>query len=230
MRTTPSARPVSTVEPDNDRGDRSPRKPNTHREHECQPTTGADGPPDQRVPGCLDVLSTQLAGMLESQTALLVEVQQLSAQDRVLTDLQDQCRFYRERFFEREVLDPVLRGLIGLADRIRRDIGRLRNLVTSHAKGTGTLALTQILEMRQADLIEVETLLAGLGTEPFIHPEDGFNASVQTCRGRVTTSEPSRHGRIADRLLPGYRREDRVVRRELVKVYVTNPQSNGAPS
>ena len=227
--------PAAGIAPFLDGIDSCPGEPNPNQEH-----GGAeDGEPLQRhdsttsieaLGDCVSELAAQLSGLMETQSTTLTEVRQLKAHERVLEDLQNQCQRYREQFFDREVLGPVLLGLIGLADRARSDIARLRKSAVGQTKGATSLALIQFLEMRQADLTEIETLLAGLGAESFQHAGDSFNASLQTCRGRVAASKRACQGYVAERLLPGYRRNDRTVRRELVKVYVTNDVNNGEQS
>ncbi len=172
-------------------------------------------------------VARRLEDLTEMQAALLIEIQELKAQDRVLTDLQDQCQRYRESAHQRDIVQPLVHALIGLADRVRNDLQRLRQFITKAAPGSLNIVAAHYVEMRQADLAEIEAQLHTLGVEPFESASDRFDAARQTCRQRIAAPSADLHGCIADRLLPGYQRDNRVVRREQVQVYVTTTTTNG---
>lgn len=157
---------------------------------------------------------------------LIEQLQQQAKDDRLLTNLQESNRKLTEQFHEREVLDPIFRGLIGIADRCREQSGRIRHALSQPSyqrNATAQAALRHILEAREADRLEIENLLATLGVEAFRNPTDKFDPTVQKCIQRHSTDQPERRLIIAARLRPGYRRADRIVRPEFVSVYIDTP-------
>ena len=79
--------------------------------------------------------------------------------------------------------------------------------------------------------MELENSLADLGVESYQHHEDVFEPSLQKCLSRIECEEEGLDGHIAGHLLPGYRRYDKIVRKECVNVYVlknkTHNTNNG---
>ena len=180
----------------------------------------------------LDDMRDQQAVDRQQISALASDIQELKTQDRVLTELHDQVRRYSEQFHERELLQPVFRGLIAIADSCRRQERQLRQALQKHGDSSNQLAvsgLRRLLEARAANRVEVEDLLANYGVEPFTQLEDTFDPKVQMCVSRVACEEKAFHGRVAERLLPGYRRNGTVLRPECVTVFVV-PHSNGGVS
>jgi molecular chaperone GrpE (heat shock protein) len=70
------------------------------------------------------------------------------------------------------------------------------------------------------DIIELEDALANFGVEPFEHPEGTFNPSSQKCISPVETHDRKLHRKIARRLLPGYQRQEKIIRKEYINIYV----------
>ena len=175
-----------------------------------------------------EAITSHLVTLRQQQDALLVELQQLKMERRVLTEMHDQRKALAEQFHEREVLGPLFRTLIGLADRCRQDVARLRTMqedTIGKSRLDVSLPASCLLQARQADLVELETVLANLGVEPFHHPDERFCAQLQKCMKRMRTAKQAKHQFIAQRLLPGYRRGERIVRHECVSVFVFNQET-----
>lgn len=149
--------------------------------------------------------------------------------EEVIARLHDECRALRERHFEREVLLPLLRSVIGIADRCRRENLRLKQIVKGYRRRSMedviAISLHQLIEARNADLIEIEAVLAQFDIEAFHNPTKRFDAQTQKAVQLIDTAQPELHQHIAVRLLPGYRRGTTLVRREYVTVYVHNQQN-----
>lgn len=163
-------------------------------------------------------------------TSLARSVDELSAAERVIAELSDRCKELSEGFHEREVLLPVFNCLIGISDRCRQQIDRLYSLVSKYTDGgnsSAAKAVTYLLEARKADLIELDCLLANFGVETFESHQETFDPSVQKCVTRTETKDTQLHNRLAARLLPGYRRADRIIRQEYVNVYVPSRTQAG---
>lgn len=131
----------------------------------------------------------------------------LQTLERALADLQEKNRSLSESFYEREVLGPALRTLVSMVDRRRR---ALAGMEVDDCSG----------EIVRADLVELENELARFGVEPYECVGDCFDPSSQSCLKRVPIEASDMHGRIAERLLPGFRRGPKLLRPEGVAVYV----------
>jgi len=151
------------------------------------------------------------------------EIKRIKTEHRVLAEMHDRCRELGEQHYQREVLGPLFRSAIGIADRCRQQADTLKELLRKHSakdNKTAMQAIRYLLDARQADHIEIESLLANYGVEPFESPGNKFDSSTQKCISRTATQDASLAGQISHRLLPGYRREERIIRQEYVSVYV----------
>ncbi len=149
---------------------------------------------------------------------LVQRIDALTFQIKILDDNHSQ-------FHEGEFLNLIFRSLIPIADRCRQETDRLLTILKGYGsdkyRDAVSLSIRQLIDAREADLIEVEAVLATFGVERFQHLRNQFDPSLQKCIQRIETSKPERHQRIASRVLPGYHRDGKkVVRRELVSVYV----------
>lgn len=156
------------------------------------------------------------------------EIKRIKTEQRVLTEMHDRCRELGEQHYQREVLGPLFHCAIGIADRCRQQVNTLRGLLSKHTakdNKTAMQAIRYLLDARQADHIEIESLLANYGVEPFENPDDKFDSSIQKCISRTETKDGSLAGNVSQRLLPGYRREERIIRQEYVSVYVLKKNS-----
>ena len=206
----------------------------TERRPDHNPHPPPNPPLDTKPNGALQSLvdrvgelAERFRGLDQRQAAIHTNVQQLGTENRLLSDMHDQCRVLQERFHEREVLLPIFRALIGIADRSRNETAKLRATLNDQQRGLEldvVLALRHLVDAREADRIELDALLATFGVEFYRHEGDRFEASQQKCVKRVRTTTRERHERIAVRLLPGYRRDGTVIRPECVGVYVLTSQ------
>ena len=102
-------------------------------------------------------------------------------------------------------------------------MAKLQRTLTSYSQELDlgiALLVRQLLEAREADLVEIEALLTRYGVEPFQHPTDEFHPQTQRCVERIESRRAKQRGHVVARLLPGYRREGVVIRPECVSVYV----------
>ncbi len=195
------------------------------------PDPGPETPPDF---GRLDDLATKLS---EQIATLERSIEQLSdhqpesetqgkergLERKLLSDLQSECTALRERFHEREVLWPIFRSLIGVADRCREQTAQLKATLRRQRQSLSVeecLVLRSVVDGRHADEIEINALLATLGVASYRQEGDRFTAASQKCVKRIPTRDRQHHQRIAERIQPGYRREATIVRPEYVSVYV----------
>lgn len=217
-----------------------------HADQDPTPTTASpecdDTPPemadlldeDERMASLLSQLSDQVTDIgnkirtvHEHVSNVASQLARIKTDDQVFTDLSRRCQMLVERFYEREVLNPIFLQLIGIADRCRRKESQLEALLrrVPAPRGRRSAFMRSLLSDRQADRIEVETILANFGVTPFESPNDTFVASAQLSAMSMPCDNTGLHGRIARRLQPGYQRHETVIRREYVAVYVMAPTS-----
>ncbi len=223
MKTLPAQRNGERILPATDSGS-IPEPPESAPELLC--SDDVENAKSRREPDPTFQMEGDAAAMTDIRNrlaALESELQRLQLDSAVLTELHQDYRKLREQFHEREVLGPLFRGLIAIADRCRQELavacGRFARFDQLPAAEGG--ALTATLSARRADLVEIEALLATYGVIPFHHHGPVFESATQRCVERVRTTTATRRHQIARRLLPGYRRGTVVLRPEHVSVYVT---------
>ena len=177
----------------------------------------------------LESQSSDIKNCLDQIAIVAKEVKELKAADDVITQLSSRCRQLSECFHEREVLWPVFLCLISIADRSHQQIDNFQQLLDKQTEPkniSAVKAISYLIEARKADLVEIENKLADFGVESFEHHTDVFEPSVQKCISRVEHQEEITHGKIVQRILPGYKRGDKIIRHEYVSVYVPAPKDN----
>jgi len=170
-----------------------------------------------------------LESMAESGNAQIQEIQnklqQLTHGQQALSSIHADIRDLLENS-HRKSLILSSNTLIVLAGRKANLIAKTQKSLEAYSdlpRCSAASALHVLLKSSEADLIEIEGAMDTLGLEAFIHPDDVFNPHSQSCIKRINTSDPELEGKIASRILPGYRRcgaEDELIRREIVEVYV----------
>jgi molecular chaperone GrpE (heat shock protein) len=182
----------------------------------------------------LEEISNDLKGCKEQLSRLARETEELKGAEQIISNLSSRCRDLTEQFHEREILFPVINCLIRMADGCRQQIDKFQKIYAKHSesKNKSTMkVLTFLIDTRTANLVELENVLANLAVESYQHHDDIFEPTLQKCIDRIECEEQVKAPRIAHRLLPGYKRYDKVVRKEYVNVYVlrnkTDNTNNG---
>ena len=176
-------------------------------------------PPSDAV---LHPLGTQLLRLCESIERLTSAVATHNELTPVLASLSDRCRQLTERSYEREYLQPIFSALIDIVAR-RSDLAeRMKALAELPAIANQpeiSLHLRMLADVNTADRVDIENLIARFGVEAYQAESARFDPETQQSSGSIETNDSSRHGSIAERVCPGYRRNGDIVRRERVRVY-----------
>ncbi len=177
-------------------------------------------------------LGSQVGQAIQGIESCRAEIQDIHAQikglqtgeqtQQALNELSLRCQAYSEQSHEREVIQPICRRLIGVIDRISDKERRFAAVLENLGKGnTARLKLLRSLQKdRHADRIEMESVLADFGVEPFEDIHRTFNAATQHCVASVPSGDSAQNNQIAQRVRPGYQRHSKVIRREYVTVFV----------
>ena len=174
----------------------------------------------------------EIRELKEMSSEIGEELERIHTEDGMLQDLHMAHKKLSEDFHERETLAPVFHTLIGIADRCYQQIALAKTEQASLGPTAEAGRLSSLIGSREADLIEIESRLADFGVQRYLSTKEDFNAKIHKCVQRRKTGDASRSGRISSRLLPGYRRNGKIVRPECVSVYVfaTKPNNEGETS
>lgn len=182
----------------------------------------------------LEDISNDLKVCQEQLSRLTQETEELKGSEQIISNLSSRCRDLTEQFHERQIILPVINCLIRMADNCRKQIDKFQKIRARHTESKNESAIKVfmfLIDTRGANLVELEDVLANLSVESYQHHEDIFEPSLQKCINRIECEEQAFVHRIACRLHPGYRRYDRIVRKECVNVYVpknkTDKTNNG---
>lgn len=177
----------------------------------------------------LEDLSNDLKGCKEQLSRLTQETEELKGAEQIISNLSSCYRDLTEQFYEREILLPVILCLIRLADGCRQQIDKFQKIRAKHTESKNESAiktLTFLIDTRKANLVEIEDVLANLSVESYQHHEYSFEPSFQQYINRIECLDESLDHHIARRLLPGYRRDNKIVRKERVDVYILKNKMN----
>ena len=172
----------------------------------------------------LEVISGDLKSCREDLSCLAKEINELKAAEQIIANLNAHYKELSEQFHEREIVLPVINCLVRLVDSCHQQLDRFQKIHAKHVNSknrSATKVLTFLIETRKANLVEFENALAYLGVESYQHHDVVFDPSQQRCINRIGCENEALGAHIAERLLSGYRRYDKIVRKECVDVYVT---------
>ena len=174
------------------------------------------------IPALLAGTREAIASLTDRVATLHGEIDRVARNDELISSLERAARELRERFHEREVARPLFLSLIGIADSAREQVELLQANAAQHdERGSAGIAqaIRQLVKLRKADILEIESALQTFGVERFHSSEETFSPATQTCIGHLPSANDRPHGQIAARLRPGYRRHDTILRPETVKIY-----------
>jgi len=177
----------------------------------------------------LEDLSNDLKECKAQLSCLTQETKELKSAEQIISNLSSCNRDLTEQFYEREVLLPIILCLIRLADACHQQIDKFQKIRAKHNESKNESAiktLTFLIDTRRANLVELEDVLANLSVESYQHHEDIFEPSLQQCINRIDCVDEGLDYHIARRLLLGYRRDNKIIRKERVDVYILKNKMN----
>lgn len=155
--------------------------------------------------------------------ALLEQFQQWQQLGDLLTEVTAAHRMLQETYCERNVIEPVLQQLIELYIQNRDVTHAIRQLLKRTSKsehGVIHQGLAQLLAVSKATVQQNLSTLAMFGTQPFMPQGPELNPREHEIVARTHAPTPDDHHQIARTLRPGFRREERVLRKAYVEIYV----------
>lgn len=158
----------------------------------------------------LDVISYQLDALQEE---FLTKLKNDSHKDKLIDALHQELQSYKTDLIKKHVQSMVL-DVIKIID----DIHRLSEHY--HSMKSEDLEPAKLLELLERIPGDLEDIFFYQGVKPYTCEGIEFDASRQRVLKRVVTSDVSLDNKVAESLRPGYEWGDRVIRPEMVAVYL----------
>jgi molecular chaperone GrpE (heat shock protein) len=165
---------------------------------------------DHEVSTKLDSISSQIDLL---QNEFLSKLKNDAFKDKLIDSLHQELQSYKTDLIKKHVQSMVV-DVIKIIDDIRK--------ISEHYQSTKPedlepVKLLQILERIPGDL---EDIFFYQGVKPFTCSGNDFDATRQRVLKRVITSDASLENKVAESLKPGYEWGDKVIRPEIVAVYL----------
>jgi molecular chaperone GrpE (heat shock protein) len=141
--------------------------------------------------------------------------------DEIIDKLHQELQEYKQDIVKKHILSIVL-DVVKVADDIRKWITYFRSLDVSQRD---PVKLFRYLEAIPSDL---EDIFYWQGVKPYSNPEGTFDPAKQRAMKKIATDDPSKDKTIAKSLRPGYEWEGKVIRQEMVAVYVYQDDKESA--
>ena len=162
-----------------------------------------------------------LMGRLESLGLQISELQREfegklkydAHKDEIIDRLHSELQEYKQDIIKKYVLSIVM-DVVKVADDIRKWLAYFRSLEVSQRDPR---KLFRYLEAIPSDL---EDVFYWHGVKPFSHQEGDFDPSRQRAIKKIPTADPALDKSVAHSIRPGYEWETKVIRQEMVAVYV----------
>jgi molecular chaperone GrpE (heat shock protein) len=166
----------------------------------------------------LAMINTRLA---ELKDDFLGKLKYDAHKDKVIDKLHQELQEYKQDIVKKHILSIVL-DVVKVADDIRKWLTYFRSLDVSQRD---PVKLFRYLEAIPSDL---EDIFYWQGVKPYSSNDDVFNPAKQRAIKKIPTGDPSKDKTIAKSLRPGYEWEDKVIRQEMVAVYVYEDEVESA--
>jgi molecular chaperone GrpE len=170
----------------------------------------------------IDELGRHLHAKIDAlTTAFDREIRAEGTREKVVDRLHAELQDYKQDLLL-NVMRPVFVDLIQLHD----DIGKMG---ASYLEGGGpdrSAASAEFDKIRQG----IEDILYRQGVEPFVTDGDAFDARRQRAVSTVATTDESLARKVAERHRKGFVTGQKVIRPEVVSVYVYKPEPSAVAS
>ncbi|TXC90915.1 nucleotide exchange factor GrpE [Metabacillus litoralis] len=135
--------------------------------------------------------------------------------DKVIDNLHKELQMYKDNSFQ-ERLTPIIMDLILSIDRT----GKILKGLPQDEE------FKKFIKVIKESIMDLEDILYKQGVEAYEEEGETFDSNRQKVVKTVKTDQPELDKQIAERLGKGYEREERIMRKELVTVYVYEEASN----
>ncbi len=140
--------------------------------------------------------------------------------NRIIDDLHSQLQDFREGIIKKHLVS-IVSDLIKIIDDTRKFKAHYE---TGHRPEDTTERLLDFIGQISSDL---EDLFTFQGIFPYNCPGNQYDAVRQRIIRKIPTDDPAKNRLVAESLRPGYEWEGKVIRPEMVAIYILNDQPNG---
>jgi len=157
-----------------------------------------------------DAIQAQLTQLLDEFKG---KIKYDAHKDEIIDKLHQELQEYKQDIVKKHILSIVL-DVVKVADDIRKWLAYFRSLEVSQRD---PVKLFRYLEGIPSEL---EDIFYWQGVKPYTNREGDFDPARQRAIKKITTDDISKDKTIAKSLRPGYEWEGKVIRQEMVAVYV----------
>ena len=138
--------------------------------------------------------------------------------NKIIDDLHQSLQAYREGLVKK-YLHRIITDIIKIVDDMRKFTSHYKNQPASEESSE---KLCNYIENIASDL---EDLFAWEGVVAFNSNDDMFDPSRQRILNKIETNDPEKDKTVAERLRPGYEWDGKIIRPEMVSVYIYQTES-----
>ncbi len=180
---------------------------------ETMAETGAEDTDNKALSAKLDAVQAQLQGLeAEFQSKLKYD----QHKEKIIDNLHHELQEYKNNLIQK-LLRPVIMDVILAIDDVHKLLKHYNKQKEEEPEKLDPLKLLGLLNTIPEDLSD---LLYRQGVEPFSGQETLFNPARQKAAKTIPVSEPEKDKQIAQSVRTGYEWEGKILRPELVDVYV----------
>jgi len=169
-------------------------------------------PPD---PSGLDEIKDQLKELSKTFESKLRYDEH---KNKIIDDLHKSLQEYREGLVKK-YLHRIVTDIIKIVDDMRKFTSHYKDQPASEETSA---KLHKYIENIASDL---EDLFAWEGVVPFNSEGETFDPSRQRILNKIETDDPEKDKTVAERLRPGYEWDGKIIRPEMVSVYIYQTES-----
>lgn len=139
--------------------------------------------------------------------------------NRIIDDLHDQLKDFRDGIIKKHLFSMIT-DIIKIIDDTRKVKAHYETKMHTE---DGTVFLLDFMDQIISDL---EDLFTFQGIYPFTFTENTFDSARQRIIKKINTDDPEKNRLVAESLRPGYEWEGKVIRPEMISIYVHNDSLN----
>lgn len=190
--------------------------PATEETTESIPETGATDTAPSETEALKQELADIKAGLATLQEIFDQKIKTDTYKDSLFKKLHDELQDYRNGTFEKNS-DAIALEIIRLIDELGKDLEVFGQTAETDNVSKALYGKTDELRQELLDILYRQSI------EPYQEKSEELDSHRQTNVQTVTTEEPEKHRKIAERVSDGYEKNGRVIRKERVKVYRAVP-------
>lgn len=138
--------------------------------------------------------------------------------NKVIDDLHQSLQEYRDGLLKK-YLQRIFTDVIKIVDDARKLAGHYRNQPFSEENNK------KLLQYLEEIAQELEDMFAWEGVATFNAEGDALDPTRQRVINKIETDDPLKEKKIAERLRPGYEWDGKIIRPEIVSIYICNHET-----